>query len=83
MSSSNPVSPKTVAAGIGSALLPVVMYIVAVLLENLTLIEGLPPWAYGIGATIGAVIGGYVKTDGLRLPTLDKAQVEALPDPVE
>lgn len=81
MASSNPVSPKVFAAGIGSILFPAVVYIVSLVLDNLSLISGLPPWSYGLAATIGASLASYLQKDGLRLPTLDKDQVAKLPDP--
>jgi hypothetical protein len=86
--SSNPVSPKVVAAGIGSLLGPLILAVVTtvvdlVLLGNVQLPE---PWntvAFIVASGLGAVIAAYRKTDGLRLPTINEAEVAKLnPTPV-
>lgn len=90
-SSSNPVSPKVVAAGWGSVIGPVLLMILELLVnlgdyfitgDGQFLTQDLPVQArlaINTAASLaGAVLLAYRKTDGLRLPTLDQAEVDRL-----
>ena len=85
MASTNPVSPKVYAAGIGSLLGPLLLAVGQAIVDlvgsgSVQLPE---PWATiaTIAASlIGAVIGAYVQKDGLRLPTLDGGALNGLPN---
>ena len=74
MASANPVSPKVIAGGIASVVLPIVLYVLSELLNNLNVVEGLPTWAYPLAATLGAVVAGYVRSDPARVNTLPEAE---------
>lgn len=81
MGSSNPVSPKVIAGGLGAIGLPALIALLAILAENLHLITGLPPLVYQVAAVIGAVTAGYFKTDPLRIPTVSEDAVDQLNTP--
>ncbi len=85
MASSNPVSPKVIAGGLGSLILPAVLWLVTYILDLFT--NGqivLPdPWGqivFYIAGAVGAVVAAYRKTDPLRLPTADPGAVAELAD---
>jgi hypothetical protein len=89
MSSANPVSPKVIAAGIGSIVAPILFTVAAYIIDlflngSIVLPE---PWdkvALVVATAAGAVIASYRKTDGLRIPTIDDEAVAKLdqPEPV-
>ena len=83
MSSENPVSPKAIAAPIGAALLPILIYVVTAIID--LFVNGsiaLPaPWntvALVAASALGALIAAYRQTDGLRIPTIDDEAVAKL-----
>jgi len=85
--SANPVSPKTVWAGIGGAVGAVVAPILVELINQVNQLPNISDtWRLiltAIATILGAVIAAYAKKDGLRLPTLDQAEVAKLPDAVD
>ena len=75
MASSNPVSPKVVVAG----LVPLVFTIVLAILDWLGssgVLASAPIWVGTLIAGIGSLIGSYLKTDKLRVPTVDQAALD-------
>jgi hypothetical protein len=84
--SKNPISPKAPAAGLGALagvlLLTIATAFVDIFTSGITIIpEPYQSIAQALAAVIGAILGAYVKTDGLRLPTLEPEAVAKLPDP--
>ena len=75
MASTNPVSPKVVVAG----LVPLVFTIVLAILDwvgSSGVLATAPIWVGTLIAGIGSVIASYVKTDPLRVPTVDQAALD-------
>lgn len=83
MTATNPISPKTIWAGIGSILGPLLLTIGQAIVDIASSgsVQFPEPWdkiAIVIASLLGAVIAAYAKTDPLRLPTVDEAAVRDL-----
>jgi hypothetical protein len=82
--SSNPVSPKVVAAGLGGVIVVIVTAALSFLQSpgGEPILAALPAWASyilpALATIVTAVIAGYSKTDPLRLPTVESAAVDEL-----
>lgn len=86
MSASNPWSPKVIIAAAVSFVAPIILAAVAGGVDYLAGTD-LMSWDGFLKAVIAGAItsasttfAAYRKTDPLRLPTIDKAAVEQLPD---
>ena len=85
MASSNPVSPKVYAAGIGSLVGPLLLAIVQAVIDmvNSGSVVLPEPWQTYLtlaASVLGAVIGAYWQKDGLRLPTATPEALNKLPN---
>lgn len=81
MASSNPVSPKIVAGGLWSVLVPSVVALVLAAIDYFlnngpSLFPTIPTWVWPLLGTVGAVVGGYLKTDPARVTTPEEAEVK-------
>ena len=77
MASSNPVSPKVIYAG----LVPLVITIVLAILDWLNtsgVLASAPVWVGTLLAGVAAVIAGYLKSDPLRVPTVEQDALDEI-----
>ena len=77
---SNPVSPKVVAAGLWSVVVPSVVALVLVAIDYFltsgpSLFPSIPAWVWPILGSVGAIVGGYLKTDPERIPSASEARI--------
>jgi hypothetical protein len=82
MSAANPVSPKVVAGLIAGAVVPIVLSVLASILNWLvtgdgqswleSILVGTPPWlpvvVLALVSSLSAAVAGYLKVDPLRTP---------------
>ena len=82
MASTNPVSPKVIAGGIGAVLIPFLIAGLAAVVDFLTgdsgqpLLEAIPTFWRSVIlvalAALGSLLAGYRQTDPLRVPTVNE-----------
>lgn len=99
MNAANPVSPKVVVGLIAGAVVPVVLSVLASILNWLVtgngqswldgLLVGTPPWlpvvVLALVSSLSAAVAGYLKTDPLRTPVVpyDSSHPAAPVDPAD
>jgi hypothetical protein len=87
MASTNPTSPKVVAAGIASVAVPVLLGVVALILDAITSGQFNIPEPWGsivipIATALAVVVASYRKSDPRRVTTLTQTQVDELNEPL-
>lgn len=84
MASTNPVSPKVIAGGIGAALLPGLLAGALALIGwfsdpgNQSLFPSIPAWVWPVLGVVGTLVAGYLKKDPLRVPTVEQEALDQI-----